>query len=186
MRFDDLPPRIREKVEMVTESGCWIWMGALSDGYGSVNSKHVDTGKAHRAVFVLLRGALPANLTLDHGCRVRCCVNPDHLKPMPHADNVLLGEGPTAKNRRKTHCKRGHLLPVEPNKGRSRECRSCKPIQDAEWAARNPERVRKHHRAYYERHSEDERERARRESIKRKETGYYRTWRENRKKKEAP
>lgn len=52
-------------------------------------------------------------MVLDHLCRVRGCVNPAHLEIVDNTTNILRGEGPTAQNARKTHCKRGHELNAE-------------------------------------------------------------------------
>lgn len=57
---------------------CIIHHGKLTpDGYGP-----------HRKVYAAARGPIPAGLTLDHLCRVKACVNPDHLEPVTRAENV--------------------------------------------------------------------------------------------------
>lgn len=82
---------IRERVDeriIRDSSGCWLWDGHLGrNGYGSI---HVDRRPryAHRVVWELERGPIPAGLTLDHLCRVRRCVNPDHLEPVSSAENI--------------------------------------------------------------------------------------------------
>src|SRR3990167_4799453 len=84
IQLDDL-------IQIVPWSGCWIWMGALSkNGYGNVHVRPKNI-TAHRYVYTQVRGAIPSNLDLDHLCRVRCCVNPDHLQPVTRAVN--LGRG---------------------------------------------------------------------------------------------
>src|SRR3990172_9099629 len=69
------------KYEPITETGCWIWLGAVDTcGYGMVRDNSLRRNKrAHRVSYELLRGPIPAGLTIDHLCRVKCCVNPDHL-----------------------------------------------------------------------------------------------------------
>lgn len=95
----------------VAESGCWIWTGALTlGGYG-----HTWEGGryayAHRVAYRAVKGAIPPALTLDHLCRVRACVNPDHLEPVTHRENILRSPiALAAINARKTHCKYGHEL----------------------------------------------------------------------------
>lgn len=107
-------------------SGCWQWTGAVSRaGYG----RFWLTGAtdAYRAAWQIFRGEIPAGLTLDHLCRNRRCVNPEHLEPVPGPVNILRGNGPTAVNARKTHCKRGHPFDAE-NTGitsNGRRCRRC-------------------------------------------------------------
>lgn len=96
-------------------SNCWIWIGTLnSDGYGrfyySVNKgKEVSYFSAHRISYELYKGWIDEELELDHLCRIRSCVNPDHLEAVTHAENIKRGR--TGKHySERTHCKRGHFL----------------------------------------------------------------------------
>lgn len=124
------PPTAEERFfEHVTEDahGCWIFDCLTDAGYGQFqddNEHHV----AHRWSYELLVGEIPPGLTLDHLCRVRACVNPWHLDPVPHRVNILRGEGPAAINARKTQCVEGHPFTGENTyltpDGR-RQCRTC-------------------------------------------------------------
>ena len=127
--------RMRQRAERVCTdlvdwhpSGCWLWTGRLDPkGYGTV---HVfgKSQRAHRVVYELFVGPIPDGLELDHLCRVRHCVNPDHLEPVDHKTNVLRGDGWGAKNARKTHCVNGHEFTDENTRLRidgSRDCRAC-------------------------------------------------------------
>lgn len=116
---------------VVSGDGCWLWQGVTSSGYGRVlPPKGKRRALAHRLFYEILVGPIPDGLTLDHLCRNRVCVNPDHLEPTTLTENIRRGESPTAKNRRKTHCKWGHEFTEEntlAHAGRpgGRRCRTC-------------------------------------------------------------
>jgi len=64
-----------------TKSGCWIFLNSISqDGYGRLASPLANL--AHRHFYIEKYGPIPDGLELDHLCRVRSCVNPDHLEPV--------------------------------------------------------------------------------------------------------
>ena len=116
------------RIERVPESGCWIWMGTITGrGYGNVriDSRYIG---AHRAVYQHLRGQIPRGHELDHLCRVRCCVNPEHLEAVTHQVNMMRSFAAT-----KTHCKYGHEITKENteyvSKGGDRRARRCKKCQ---------------------------------------------------------
>lgn len=134
----DLDPKptyaelLMRKVER-TESGCWLWTARTDrDGYGLMKTEgRNSTVRAHRAVYLLLKGEIPDGLHLDHLCRVRNCVNPDHLEPVTPAENVrrshrALGRRDPATLR--PTCANGHAYTPENmtigSKG-ERVCRTC-------------------------------------------------------------
>lgn len=129
---------LMERIEPVTESGCWIWMGeiAKSHGYGIVNGKQLDGSKrrqyAHRVFYERFKEKIPEMFTIDHLCRVHCCVNPDHLEAVTRGENVLRGCGVAAIHARKTHCSNGHPFTPENTYlakrkyGLNRQCRTCR------------------------------------------------------------
>ena len=125
----------------VNADGCWLWDGATVNGYGSINSRKAGSRRAHRVAYEILVGAVPDGLDLDHLCRVRNCINPTHLEPVTRTENILRGLGPLVtreRNRRRTHCKRGHELTPE-NTGRQRAgrfCKACKRLQKAAYLER--------------------------------------------------
>src|SRR5690606_12614402 len=124
-----LPDRFWEKVD-VNLSGCWTWTRAKTEaGYGRCWWQGKDW-LAHRASYTALIGPIPEGLELDHLCRNRACVRPDHLEPVAHAENVRRADysKKIARQRSQTHCLRDHPLSgenlrVAPD-GR-RHCRAC-------------------------------------------------------------
>lgn len=84
------------------DMGCWLWQGHLDkNGYGSFWQK---TGhRAHRWSYEYYKEKIPQGLTIDHLCRVKNCVNPDHLEVVTNRENILRAK-PVNKS-----CKNGHL-----------------------------------------------------------------------------
>src|SRR5439155_25368097 len=83
---------------------CWIWTGTLWDGYGTMAiNRRSQPGSytAHRLIYQFLRGPIPNGMTLDHLCRVRNCVRPDHLEPVTLRENLIRGQGLAGHNSRK-------------------------------------------------------------------------------------
>lgn len=148
---ESIRDRIERCIERIPESGCWIWMGALTNnGYGRAK-RNGKTVVAHRVVHEALAGNIDEGMTLDHLCRVRCCVNPAHMEVVTPRVNVLRGETVTAKNAAKTHCKRGHPLEGDNlfvRKDGRRRCRACERASQKRFKSK-PEQKAKH--AAYER-----------------------------------
>lgn len=124
---------------VVDESGCWFWMGGLTnEGYGRMSWQHengVNVPGAHRVVMHAIGQRVPRELVIDHLCRNRHCVNPDHLEAVAQRENVLrspIAQG--ALNAGKTHCPSGHPYSPEntytyvmkpPRSCTTRVCRTC-------------------------------------------------------------
>lgn len=110
---------------------CWLWTaGCFESGYGQVKWFN-RSRKAHQVAWELLVGPVPEGLEPDHLCRVRNCINPDHIEWVTHAENTArahMARGAASRNGRKTHCKLGHEFTPENTridpKGR-RVCRAC-------------------------------------------------------------
>jgi hypothetical protein len=134
VRVELLPPRIAEKIAVDEATGCWLWTaGKDRDGYARVGWQGRSVS-AHRLTYCLLVGEIPTGLEIDHLCRVRHCVQPDHLEPVTHRENTLRGNTIPAAHAARTHCVHGHEftganLRISPD-GR-RECRACGRIKDA-------------------------------------------------------
>ena len=110
---------------------CWEWQGTLSEGYGLIwiDGKNMRT---HRVSYQLLIEAPPEDMELDHLCKNRRCLNPEHLEIVTSKENILRGDGPPAKNARKTHCIRGHLLVQHPSRAH-RYCKECQSKRQRTW-----------------------------------------------------
>lgn len=80
---------------------------------------------AHRVAYVASHGEIPEGLTVDHLCFNRACVEPSHLEAVTMRTNVLRSNNAAAVNAAKTHCHRGHPLPVK-EEGVDRACDTCR------------------------------------------------------------
>jgi hypothetical protein len=138
-----LTDRIREKIAKNAETGCWEWAGARTrEGYGVMHHGGRQHG-AHRLSWEAANGPIAPGLHIDHLCRNRCCVNPDHLEPVTPRENVLRSPiAPSAINARKTHCDKGHELTPDNldsymlKKGH-RACKECMRATCRAYHARN-------------------------------------------------
>ena len=94
----------------VKTASCWFYTGSKASGYGTI----IIDGKpkvVHRLMYEAVVGEIPAELELDHLCRIRHCVNPDHLQPVTHLENTRRGPQSKEQNtdaylhpsRKKTH-----------------------------------------------------------------------------------
>lgn len=111
---------------------CWLWLAALNGGgYGQFWIDGQIRRYVHRISWELEHGPSPEGMDLDHRCRVRRCVNPAHLEPVTHAENVRRGDSPAMSRARqlaKTHCPRGHSYSGDNLYVKSkgwRNCRTC-------------------------------------------------------------
>jgi hypothetical protein len=92
----------------LTKGGCWEWTGRITpQGYGTI-SLAGKSHRAHRLSYEALVGPIPDGLGLDHLCRNRPCVNPDHLEPVTQSVNTKRGFGIGTKHSMVTHCPKGH------------------------------------------------------------------------------
>lgn len=119
----DVRARILSGFVEAADTGCWEWQRSLfPNGYGYI--KHDGRGRgAHRVAYEVLVGPIPEGLELDHLCRNRRCVNPEHLEPVTKAVNQQ------RQGAEKTHCPRGHEYTPENTYRRPgenvRNCRAC-------------------------------------------------------------
>jgi HNH endonuclease len=145
---DKLLQRLLAKC-VIEPNGCWSWTGATQKGYGAlrVGGKNGRTLRAYRLLYELHVGPISDGLELDHLCRNKLCINPAHLEPVTHQENMIradAGKKTGALNRAKTHCANGHpyddINTYWDSRG-DRACRACKRewrrINKLGWSARD-------------------------------------------------
>lgn len=115
-------------------TGCWYWTGYVTkSGYGCF-VPGIRVFPAHRIAWELYRGPIPAGMVIDHCCRVRHCVNPDHLRVVTRRQNALENSvSIQALNAQKTACPQcGSPYSTQFCAGRiHRYCASCHSASNA-------------------------------------------------------
>lgn len=108
---------------------CWNWVGCKTNGYGYLSISGTNY-RVHRISYFLKNGHVPESLCLDHLCRNKSCVNPDHLEPVTWRTNVVLrGTHPRMVASVYGKCLKGHPLDghyFSKTRGPQRECKTCK------------------------------------------------------------
>lgn len=126
--------RFWAKVEKT--DGCWTWTGSTFDAHGTGITRYgsfwVTSEKAkraaHRVSWLLAHGSWPE--VVDHLCRNTLCVRPDHLRSVDHAENIRVGNSPSAVAVRTGVCQRGHDNWAVIKSTGKRRCMTC--VRDKE------------------------------------------------------
>lgn len=110
--------------------GCWLWTSQIeAKGYGRFrfNGRPV---LAHRFSYELAYGPIPSGMEIDHLCRTRHCIKPEHLEAISHIDNLRRGNtfDIGSVHRSITHCPRGHPYNAENtyHDKKGRQCIACR------------------------------------------------------------
>lgn len=141
--------RFFSKIQLNNQTGCWEWTASKGKGYARFNPSGKSL-EAHRWIYEELVGEIPTGLHIDHLCRLRHCVNPDHMEPVTNWENMMRGESIVAKRARQTHCSRGHLLAGENISlvyfnGKHRRCLQCHALRERQRRARVKTRLNNAH-----------------------------------------
>ncbi len=113
----------------VPDGDCIVWTGnVMKNGYGMMRV-HYQRKYVHRLAYELAKGPIPDGLHIDHLCRNRKCVNPEHLEAVTPAENIRRGV-PHWKLRRRPKpetCSKGHAMNEENTywTGKGWKCRIC-------------------------------------------------------------
>lgn len=129
-----LDQRIKRNVK-VDDAGCWVWqLHRDRDGYGVIAIKHYPHA-AHRISYEVFIGPIPGGTQIDHRCRNRACVRPEHLEAVTSRANTFApgSEAPAAVNAAKSTCPKGH--PYSLLRGK-RVCRPCRNEASARYRAK--------------------------------------------------
>lgn len=125
--------RFLSKIKINQESGCWEWTGYLTVGYGNIKIGN-ENFLVHRVSYSIFKNKDISNLIIDHKCRNRKCVNPDHLRVADSFKNTTENSiGIASINLSKTHCLNGHEFTEENTRTRkdrvARNCKKCEQIR---------------------------------------------------------
>jgi hypothetical protein len=136
----DHEARFLSHVDRRGDDECWPWKSGTGGGGYAIFTINGKSLRAHRWAYEHFVGPIPPGLTIDHvkasGCTRRDCVNwVSHLEPVTQGENTLRGDGPSARNKRKTHCKYGHEFTPENTymEGNRRRCKQCGRDKALKW-----------------------------------------------------
>lgn len=132
-RLDALPERFRSKIRIDDppipfRDSCWTWTAHLDrKGYGRFQERSYVSARAHRFSYEALVGPIPGDLTIDHLCSNKACVNPAHMEPVTNAENVRRSRGSTEATFSCGHPRsEENSVPTSAKPYTAFKCRMCK------------------------------------------------------------
>lgn len=155
LNLSALPERLREKIYIEPNTGCWLWMSSTNpDGYGIGNLDGGRDQAAHRLIWQVLHGSIAVRL--HHKCHTRLCVNPTHLEDLTDQTHGL--------QHRKKICKQGHDLTKPDATYKNGSCKICHKLRQKysnrkrrvqlreyqrEWRRRNTQKTHEYWQRWY-------------------------------------
>lgn len=133
-------------MKQVNTDDCHLYAGRINHGGYAIGrfydpvTKGKKSYRIHRLVYESVYGSIPKGLVLDHLCRVRYCINPEHLEAVTRAENNRRGFGISSMHSKKTHCIHGHEFTVENTYmetymtyGITKKTRRCRICRSKKW-----------------------------------------------------
>lgn len=138
----------RVRINPITK--CWDWIGAIANetGYGylkcgSMTHGNMQNWLAHRFSYMMFKSYPVNGMEIDHLCKNRRCVNPEHLEEVDQKTNNLRSDSLSALNFRKTHCKNGHpfddFFTYNRPDGNGKDCKICRRKRSLDYYYSNKE-----------------------------------------------
>jgi hypothetical protein len=124
--------------------GCWAWTGTkTAAGYGQMRV----AGRreyVHRISYQLHKGAIPDGLAIDHLCRNRACINPEHLEAVHPKTNAMRGRAPGILAYWANRCFKGHEFTPKntiTTPSGHRRCRTCENASQRKYRLARKQRL---------------------------------------------
>lgn len=134
--------RLLSKIQ-IDNKDCWVWTGSVFkqkySTYSQIRIKN-KCRKAHQVSYEVFIGPIPQGRELDHLCKNKLCINPAHLEPVTHFENMERGYWTT-----KDECIHGHSYGggnTYLNTRGHRECRTCRKERSQKFYERQLEIIK--------------------------------------------
>lgn len=134
-RAETVPEMIGRLSMPIPEAGCYAWLGGHSRGYAKMRWTENGTRRNARVAHYLCE-PVPAGLEVDHLCRMRWCVNQDHLELITHQENIRRQRAYAVASRQ--FCEKHPEVHLK-LEGKVRACRICRREYLRLWRAKQKE-----------------------------------------------